>query len=69
MYLNKLAQQGNFISSRKRTITVSSRINASFHHGDQRIQLNASVSGYTDEANNDVILASREKWLSKRRRG
>jgi len=69
MYLNKLAQQGNFISSRKRTITVSSRINASFHHGDQRIQLNASVSGYTDEAINDVILASREKWFCKRRRG
>lgn len=48
---------------RRHAITVNSRIKAAFEHRNTRIQLRASVDTYPDEANNDVILLSREKWV------
>jgi len=68
MFLNKMAQQNVYRPSAD-GITVSSRIKATFQRGRTQTQLNASVNAYTDESNNDVILASRQKWVIKRQNG
>ena len=64
MFLNKMAQEDEYVRSQN-TITVSSRIKAAFQHGRARVQLNASVDAYTDESNNEVMLASRQRWSFK----
>src|SRR5271166_2793932 len=68
MSLNKMAQQNVYRPSAD-GITVSSRIRATFQRGRTQTQLNASVDAYTDESNNDVILASRQKWVVKQQNG
>jgi ABC-type lipoprotein export system ATPase subunit len=65
LFLSKLAQEPRFVPSRSDATTVSSRIKASFQEKRTQVQLNASVNADTDESNNDVILASRQKWLIK----
>lgn len=69
MFLNKIAQEGEYGASHEGAITVSSRIRAAFLERRAHVQLNASVDAYTDESNNDVMLASRQKWLLKGQRG
>jgi len=69
MFLNKMAQEEEYGPSHERAITVSSRIKAAFLDHRAHVQLNASVDAYTDESNNDVMLASRQKWVLKRQRG
>lgn len=65
MFLNKMAHEQEHRESHKGAIAVSSRIKAAFQQHSTRIQLNASIAAYTDESNNDVMLASRQKWLFK----
>lgn len=62
MFLNKMALEHEYRPSRGDAATVSSRIKATFQRGHARTQLNASVDAYTDESNNDVMLASRQRW-------
>lgn len=69
MFLNKMAREEDYGPSHEDAITVSSRIKAVFQQRRTRIQLNASVDAYTDESNNDVMLASRQKWLFKGQNG
>jgi len=66
MFLNKMAQEEEYRISHESTITVSSHIKAAFllHRG--HAQLNASVDAYTDESNNDIVMASRQKWALRR---
>jgi ABC-type lipoprotein export system ATPase subunit len=65
MFLNKMAQQNQYRPTAD-AITVSSRVKAMFQRGRTRTRLNASVNAYTDESNNDVILASRQRWVVER---
>jgi Fe-S cluster assembly ATPase SufC len=69
MFLNKMAHEEEYGPSHEGAITVSSRIKAAFLERRAHAQLNASVDAYTDESNNDVMLASRQKWLLKGQRG
>jgi ABC-type lipoprotein export system ATPase subunit len=69
MFLNKMVREEPFISSRKRASAVSSRLKATFHEDGADIRLNASLSSYTNESNNDVMLASQQKWRLSRQRG
>jgi hypothetical protein len=69
MFLNKIAQEGEYGPSHEGAITVSSRIKATFLERRAHVRLNASVDAYTDESNNDVMLASRQKWSLKSQRG
>jgi energy-coupling factor transporter ATP-binding protein EcfA2 len=66
LFLNKLAQEPERRPSYEETITESSRIKALFSFGRKETQLNASIAAYTDESNNDIILASQQKWLLMR---
>jgi len=69
MLLKKMAREEPLVSSRNETIAVSSRIKATFQQRRTQIQLNAAVSAYANESNNDVMLSSRQKWrFSERRR-
>jgi len=63
MFLNKMAREVEHRSSLRGGISVTSRFKATFQQGRVQSRLNASVDAYTDESNNDVMLASRQKWL------
>ena len=65
MFLHKLAREREHFGRRRDAITVSSRLKAVFEQRNTRIQLNASISAYTEESNYDVMLSSTEKWQLK----
>jgi Fe-S cluster assembly ATPase SufC len=62
MFLNKMARGSEHGSSARGGISVTSRLKTTFQQGRVEARLNASVDAYADEFNNDVILASRQKW-------
>jgi hypothetical protein len=63
MLLSKLAHQDEHRAYLKATRTGSPRIKAVFKKGGLRLLLNASIKTSTDESNNDVLLASQQKWV------
>jgi|SRR5271157_3935605 len=63
MLLNKMAREDEHRPSLRGGISVTSRFKATFQQGRIQSRLNASVDAYADESNNDVMLASRQKWL------
>jgi energy-coupling factor transporter ATP-binding protein EcfA2 len=69
MFLNKMAHEDVFGPSHRNAITRSSRIKATFQNRRTQIQLTASIDAHTDESNNDVLLASRQKWLLRSQNG
>ena len=69
MFLNKLAQEREYRARRRDASPLSSRIKAIFENGQTQIRLNASIDFYTDESNNDLVLASKQKWQFKKQGG
>lgn len=61
LFLHKMAREAGRPSLRS-GIPVTSRFNATFEDGQSQIRFNSSVDSYTDETNNDVMMASRQKW-------
>lgn len=62
MFLNKMAREPEHRLSRGGGISVTSRLKATFQQGRAQARLSASVNAYADESNNDVMVASRQKW-------
>lgn len=62
MFLNKMARGTEHRPSLRGGISVTSRLKATFHQGPTEARLTASVDAYADESNNDVMVASRQKW-------
>jgi ABC-type lipoprotein export system ATPase subunit len=69
MLLNKMAREDKYPLSSRRAArsTVSSRIKVAFDSRGTHSQLNASVDSYTDHHNNDLVVASRQRWRFTRR--
>jgi len=61
MLLNKMPQM-EFDSPRPESATLTARLRAMFDVKEGRANLNAIVAGYTDDSNNDVLVAARLKW-------
>lgn len=68
MLLSKMAQENLHRSSSEGAI-ISSRIKATFETPRGPVRVRASVNAYTDGANNDVMLASKQRWQIMKRRG
>jgi hypothetical protein len=68
MLLKKMGREEPLGPSRKEEVAVSSRIKVAFQQRRTQIQLNATVNGYANESNNDVLLSSRQRWRFTERR-
>src|SRR5271157_3144448 len=62
MFLNKMARGTEHRPSPRGGISVTSRLKTTFQQGRVQARLSASVDAYADESNNDVMVASRQKW-------
>lgn len=62
MLLNKLAQEPEHHARPSQPVKVVSRLKATFGRRQFEGRLQASLSLFTDESNNDKVLASEQKW-------
>jgi ABC-type lipoprotein export system ATPase subunit len=69
MFLNKMAEEESLGRSRRAVLPASSRIRAEFQQSDSEVRLAATVSARTNQSNNDIMVASRQKWLVKSTNG
>jgi ABC-type lipoprotein export system ATPase subunit len=69
MLLNKMASEERFGRQPKDTLSVNSRIKATFERHGTKTRLNASVDVRTDDSNNDVLVVSRQKWITQQAAG
>jgi energy-coupling factor transporter ATP-binding protein EcfA2 len=65
MLLNKMAEGREHRSGVAGPVSVRSRLRATFEDRRKQARLSASLAVYPDEANNDVVLDSRQRWLLK----
>ena len=63
LFLNKMTGPEEYGMSRGATATINSVLRARFHDGKNIATLTARIEGYTDESNNDVLMAARQRWL------
>jgi putative AbiEii toxin of type IV toxin-antitoxin system/AAA ATPase-like protein len=68
MLLNRLTAFDPF-RKRVAAFTLTSRVKARFQEGASQIDLKTKIDSYPDEANNDIITDSTEKWSVKSRNG
>ena len=66
MFLNKMAREPERHLSHGGGISVTSRLKATFKQGGTLARLSAAVDAYADESNNDVMVASRQRWTLER---
>lgn len=66
MFLKKMVHQSEHRSSLGGGISATSRLKVTFQQGGTQLRLGASIDAYADESNNDVIVASKQKWLLDR---
>jgi ABC-type lipoprotein export system ATPase subunit len=62
LFLHKMLQDDRVGQFRSSSAAVSSRLNAEFLQRKNRVKLRASIQGYPDESNNDVMTASTQRW-------
>ena len=62
MFLKRMAQQDPWETRSSETLTVNSRLKATFQQKETRLQLSASFKVIAGKSNNDTMHASRQKW-------
>jgi AAA domain, putative AbiEii toxin, Type IV TA system/AAA ATPase domain len=69
LLLRKIGWGREPFRTREDSTAVTSRIKATFVERSAEVKLNASVDAYADRSNNDVVMASRQKWSLKSKGG
>jgi Recombinational DNA repair ATPase (RecF pathway) len=68
LFLQKIADEQSHRPFEVDAVTANSRIKASIRIGQRQSRLSASVDSYADSGNNDVVKASKQKWVVTGRR-
>jgi hypothetical protein len=69
LLLQRMANEEKLGRLHRDAIAVNSHLKATFSHPGVNVRLSASVDAYADSSNNDVVVASRQRWSAKDRRG
>jgi ABC-type lipoprotein export system ATPase subunit len=69
LLLHRMVKEERFSPLHRDVIAVNSHIRAAFGGREGNVRLGASVDAYADSSNNDVMVASRQRWTVKDRRG